>query len=806
MMNLLRAIAIILNTGNIIVQAIMVNETSSRPMISEKNSKSFIKNNQKDDNIHLYIHGNDLSNDKHFYPNLMDRAQQGIELMHPSAQVADLQGDWLTPLFDSDEVLQSSVSTRASLSDSVKNEIFGTINHDFFERSRSSTRPGIISVHKKHMNENNHGSDRLYNIGDLHWSVEQPPFGRVNRKWPILNEPKPDTQNQQFKYYTNKVSRRPNALINPVDYEFGELPVLSGRLLANEPIPQYHHTFKFFEPVPAHFPSIKRIPEFKPVPPQLRIIPVADEYLDRRSNALRYNEYESISNRVNKTERMIGNERRKLLMSSAPFILFKANEAITMPAVQNLIPDTDQSPASASSTTRSYHLYSNMNGRANEQRLKSSGSASKRGATETSILPATLRPYTDPWQNPTGSNNSVRAQNQTSSSPIYYDSVAHSKLLSALAKTEPNEKQQSHKDNKIYTHELGIIGKISNTTHVPEPQQQQQQFNGKIGDLVIRGQMKNVTGTRQQSPRQYRKKDITNTKLTANEMNTSEQDIFRDTPLSLLMEPVSELDKNSMIQPLEAHVPVSASVDSVQLSETYTRQTSNVRARNNGSISVMVKWPNEPNTALEVSDDTDAEDKRGQSRKATTDNPFLIVVYGRNNSDHADSVKTLTDRSAEVAISIDRSDVQANDIGSQDEMKLGKTSDLDWDGGQKTRESATGDLLAQQTTSNQTHPRPKLKIPNKNAVYEAKTAANHRYNDLNANQLLTSSSTTNQPTIRANGSNNVAAAYSIANDHKYHDWFSTYAAKHKESGRKIFSEHFRKVEIKPNVAWAIVPR
>lgn len=45
------------------------------------------------------------------------------------------------------------------------------------------------------------------------------------------------------------------------------------------------------------------------------------------------------------------------------------------------------------------------------------------------------------------------------------------------------------------------------------------------------------------------------------------------------------------------------------------------------------------------------------------------------------------------------------------------------------------------------------------------------------------------------------------NDDKYYKWYSRYAADNKRKyGRAIISEHFKKVEIEPNVAWVILPR
>lgn len=801
-----------LHAGHIIALAISTNDAIKRPMVSRRRSHHpYTDTDRRDDDVHLFI-WNDLSHGNNLYPNLMEHAQEGSELMHPAPQAANL----LTSLLDSDEELPPPVPTRATLSDSVKSAILKTMNFDLFGTGHLKAQPAAITLHKKRMNEDDDDNDR-YNRGDLLWNIEQPAILRAFRKWPMLNEQAQDTPYPPFEYYTNKVNRRPDKLAKSVGYEIGELPVFSGRLLANEPIPQYHHTFKFFEPVPTQVmlpPPKKKIPEFKPVPPRLQMIPVIDEYLNKRPNRLRHNEYAPNVGPANKTLRMMADHRQRLLTPSALLIPFEASEALAMPAAPSRTPKIERLTNFTAAPTEPYQQHTNINGITRGHKLEPNETGYTHAATNVPAAPATHRPYTGhPWRSP-ATANIVTARNQTASPSRYYDTVAYGKLLSALAKAMPNIKQQPDNVDPIYPHQLGAIEKIS--TYDPKPQnwkqkhedhqpldpnaQQQQKpwnSNSMLDDLVVRRKVKHAGEVRQQSQRQYGEKantTTTTTTLTAGKMHASKQNSADNTSSGQSTETAEESDKNSAIEPFEAHVIDGKAVDTVQLSETYTRQTSNVRARNNGSISVVVKWPNEPNKALKVSDATiRSEDDRGHSGEATTENPFLIAVYGSNGYDHTNSANTLIDRSTTLVDSIDRSDILANGIGAGSQDEWAKITVPKWHAVQTTNEASASDALERPAQAQAKHK--SLTIA---ADSGGQLAANHRYNDMDTALSVSA--------IDANESINVTTIYPIVNDHKYYDWFSAYAAKRKQSGRKLYSEHFRKVEIEPNVAWVNVPR
>lgn len=734
-------------------------------MGNRKSSQSTLNGAQNEDDIHLYI-WNDLNNRDNFYPNLMKYVRDESDMMAPS------QSQLYTGVSDLDEVLPVSMPIRSPLTDSMKSAIFQTVNAE-------------------HLRKNDDTINNKYyrNINDKRWNgLRSTPIEPLEKRTTFNRLKMGVKKSLPIEYYTNKSMRKSESIIKTMGYEIGGLPKYSGRLLADEPLPQYHHTFRMFEPVPRQLmlpPTFNNIPEFKPVPPRLTIIPVIDDYLN--SEDLAHKEY-VLKEPMNGSQRTLTNSEQKLTKPSVQMIPFVAAEAITRMPIRNFIQETEEF---LEATTKPYHYYMNRNSIIAEHAIKTT--------TEPSVI-QDIRPtffgsgiQTTPYADRSRSStlpNVVYAQSQTTS-PIWYGATDYNKLLSALAKTQAklHGKQKSQYSNNMEENEeihsfsdqeqKQIEQKHEETRLVQNAQEHVPK--NRTGGPPARNKTQTLSGKRKVAQRG--KKHFL-TRLNVNDVRTSSvTHIPLDNKTSRSLYAAHSPERDPLL-PFGTYVIDSSPADSIQLSKTYSKQTSNVREGDN----VLMNRPIDPNISLKVDD---------HNKTTTEESPFLIAVYDNNSNRLITTNKTSED--------IDRSDALVNDTITQSHDIPDEHKTTNWSVVRRTNG----------TNAQRTNRKKQSQLQQKNIVQsilnnENKPASNHRYTNISTNHLVNSNATKRNTTASAeqrtmDASGNVTTVPTL-NEHKYYDWFSAYAEKSKNYGRQIFSEHFKKVEIEPNVAWVTVPR
>lgn len=85
---------------------------------------------------------------------------------------------------------------------------------------------------------------------------------------------------------------------------------------------------------------------------------------------------------------------------------------------------------------------------------------------------------------------------------------------------------------------------------------------------------------------------------------------------------------------------------------------------------------------------------------------------------------------------------------------------------------------------------------------------NHNYNNVMSIMKYGNANKSNKNENNDKYENhNQTTTITTASNEKYYNWYNNYAADNRKHGRShIISEHFKKVEIEPNVAWVILPR
>lgn len=722
-----------------------------------KSSQISLNSAQNEDDIHLYI-WNDLQNRENFYPNLMKHVRDESDAMAPS------QSQIYTGVRDPDEVLPASMPIRSPFTDSMQSAILQTLDAGHYRKNDETN------------NNNYYGT-----INDKRWNILRSASIEPLEKRPTFNRLKMGVKKSlPVEYYTKKLVRKPDSIINTIGYEIGGLPKYSGRLLADEPLPQYHHTFRMFEPVPRQLmlpPTFNNIPEFKPVPPRLTIIPVIDDYLN--SDDLPHTEYVRKDPMIG-SQRTLMNYEQKTMKPPTEMIPFVAAEAITNMPIRNFAPETE---GFLEATTKPYHYYMNTNSLMNKHVNKMTTEPPvieniRPALFGSSMQTTTLSSYADLSRNST-MPNVVYAQSQTTAAPIWYGAAAYNKLLSALAKaqTKPRNKQKSDSTN------IGVNVEM-NSFNDHEQQQIEQKHvenpNNRTDRMPVGYKTQKLSGKRKVA---HRGKKRIVTRLNVDDVRASSvTHIPLDNKTSRSLYAAHSAEKDRLL-PFGAYVIDSSPAASIQLSKTYSKQTTNVRADD-----ILMNWPIDPNTIQKVD---------VHNNTSTKENPFLIAVYDSNSNTPLTANKTSND--------IDRSDAFVNDTITQSHGIPDERKTTNWSIVRRTNGTNA------QRTNRENQPQQQQKNKVQYVLNnESKPASNHRYTNNTSNHLINSNAAkrnttaaTEQRTIDASG--NVTTVPTI-NEHKYYDWFSAYAKKSQNYGRHIFSEHFKKVEIEPNVAWVTVPR
>lgn len=279
---------------------------SLSPKTDARHARTLGFSSEEDDEngIHLHI-WNDMSNKNNFYPNLMkhiaeesvkndgDTASSAPKESNPNSSAIHLN-------FNLNELLPTP-QPQISAINLLKNALVHSLELDKFRKSDQNSYGSFYKLKTEHEpNWNYHPSSVKYIPKPYNVNLNNGAAPTISTKSlriastakitttsrPTLREQMRTTRNFAQDYYTNLPKTKPKSVIQSIGYEIGSLSKYSGRLLANEPMPQQHRTFKMFEPVPRQImlpPPTHRIPDFKPVPPRLKIIPVIDDIISGRN-------------------------------------------------------------------------------------------------------------------------------------------------------------------------------------------------------------------------------------------------------------------------------------------------------------------------------------------------------------------------------------------------------------------------------------------------------------------------------------------------------------------------------------------
>lgn len=807
------------------------------PITNKKNrriARTLGYDSKENDGIHLHI-WNDMNNHDNFYPNVFRHINDGQTEAPVSTISSDSNSVHIPVNMDNIESNAHipQFSAQYSPQHNLKTALLNTLTLDDF---RKSDRDLYGMFYKLNTNQPNNQLPWNYypsvanyipktyetNLNSVLPAVvphhlptlasplqSALPYNMKYYSTPIVNMAptlRPTLHDQMYagrdvlhNYYTNLHKNKARSVLSAIGYELGGLPKYSGRLMANEPTPQQYQSFQLYEPVPRQImmpPPMTRIPMFKPVPPRLKIIPVVEEYLENRAQAFRTDK---------------GQSNQRYPMAPIKVIPFNVHEAITKRPIQAFIPATEQY---APITTEPYKFI--------QQNFDSYAQ----------IVPSTTpAPYLPIFQSTTVANSSA----QTYPSVHYSNELKNWLLNSDYDKskaTNDNELAYSAFDSNQYKHNYDqtqlnkneVFNTIKSVTvdeykpnfyanDLSNQQPQQLPQTNTNNDLFVyenKQMHKKLNNTRKQfhSNGQIIKNDVVKLNITGFRAANNDNDNF-----AKLNQWKSGKAKNVPAQNGTKANPIdSISSDSIQLSTTYSKQTSNVIRPDLMSTKHKKYTPNNQNNLLtQLTNDVskalltsyNANDQQyhrygmdSNEIENKTKEPFLIAVFDENESIKNIMQNDLTENGHHSEV--DRSDsfdsesrvsYSNNSKNSNFEQRIDHNND--W---------TAMDLVKYVKNSATTHNKRDHRLSGESDTTKTTTTTKTVAHTFKPTEQPIASTTIPSHTDSANKTKG-------ANEEKYLNWFNNYAAeKNKKLGRTVISEHFKKVEIEPNVAWVILPR
>lgn len=753
----------------------------------------------KEDESGIHLHfWNDMDNNNNYYPNIMKH------IMAESMQKTKT----ITPTDNTDSIhinlneLMPQPQPQVSPKNQLKNALLHTLAMDEFRKSDqhlygSNYKLYTDPLKQSPFNWNYHPSAINYipkaydtNINNaVQLQAKLVPAAAQQQRPSLLNLMH-STKNFIQEYYTNLHKTKSKTETH--------VPKYSGRLLANEPMPQEYRTFKMFEPVPRQImlppPSSARIPEFKPVPPRLKIIPVIDEYLETRPIPIPAPN--SVPWKVIKPE-----EKPKLsylypVLKPVQIIPFKVSEAITKPPIRKYIPKTEFNFIEPS--TEPYYMERPKNSKIN-------GNITPEIATKIPKLKIYLPIHYD-----NNHSNIINTQSQYS----YDESLNDQTLNNKLDKHQNNSKLPAF-TNEDHQYEYEYTTKMNHNYNIDNEELKHVSIEDSRSTLNLKKQVQRVNNennivdlTRKKNAHKkskaVRKSQRTHEKFTNDVIklnvtgfrNVTEEnnqigkngDSFNDDNNNKMLKKESNVKNYDKLR-LHAskEYPIdSVSADSIQLSQAYSRHITNVPkpteptvSRDREQDSLLMQLANDVKKTLLTSLGNSSDfDEIGGIREDPEKDPFLIAIFDENDR------KYNTDRESGEDLQLAETDRSDSFINANDSSNLLQRIDHDW------------------STDPASDPNEGLKLDvNKR---NDRKHNNHRYE--NSYEIY---NVTNNNDIANRTENDINEKQNQLNtfiDEKYYKWFSNYAEENKKLGRTVISEHFKKVEIEPNISWVVLPR
>lgn len=769
-----------------------------------------LESTEDESGIHLHF-WNDMDNNNNFYPNLMKHImaesmgqKQPTQTTTPKTENSDSIHINLNELLPQP---QPQVSPKNLL----KNALLKTLTFDEFRKSDqnlygSNYKLNADRFKQSPFNWNYHPSAINYipkaydtNINNAaaaptQLPIQPLPMGMIQQR-PSLHNQIHTTKHFIQDYYTNLHKAKPKSVIDAVGYEIGGLPKYSGRLLANEPMPQQYRTFKMFEPVPRQImlpPPTARIPEFKPVPPRLKIIPVIDEYLETRPNPMPTPN--TVPWNVIKPE-----EKPKPLNYLYPvptkqvqIIPFTVSEAVTKPPLRTYIPKTEPFNFIEPST-ESYYMP-----RFKSPKILATELITPEIATKTPKLNVYLPIQRDhiintiqsqhayePMNEPILNNENEQPQNTTKlqmftneDHPVDYD---HTKKLNHKynindeavklvsiedSRSTLNTKTSAHRVNNDIVEPTRKKNAHKKSKAARKSQRQHENLTNDVIKLNVTG-FRNVTEDGNQIGN-----DSDSSVGSHNNTPKKESNVKNNDKLRLHASHEYSID--------------SVAADTIQLSQAYSRQITNVPLANptppvskrEQDDSLLLQLANDVKKTLLTSlgSDTNSSDFGGidSIREIQPDDPFLIAVFDEHDRKY--DPKNLLGNDLQLA-ETDRSDAF---IGTNSSNNSIQRIDHDW---------ATD--------------------PNEDIKPNVDKRDGHQYTNHRMESNAEIYNATNDMHIEnpsTETTNHVNSTFIDDKYSKYYKWYNNYAEENKKLGRTIISEHFKKVQIEPNISWVVLPR
>lgn len=807
--------------------------------------------------IHLHI-WNDMSNKKIFYPNLMKHiAEESVKSDTDTAStVRDESNPSSSPThihFNLNELMPTP-QPRVSAANLLKNAFVHTLALDEFRKSDQNLYGSFYKLNTDYkpntISWNHHPSavnyiPKPYNT-NLSGAISSAPnklpktssTAKTTTSRPTLREQMRTTRNFVQDYYTNLHKIKPKSVIQTVGYEIGGMPKYSGRLLANEPTPQQYRTFKMFEPqprqimLPPHLDySPHRIPDFKPVPPRLKIIPVIDEILDSGNQLAVDDLSKSLPwNLVKIAQKSKPNYPQPVMPKPLQIIPFKLSEAITMAPFLNYIPKTEYNHIEPS--TEAYHhsllspdIETLQSIRAAQNQIVLPTISTKPKITTTTKAPRFIG-YLPNQYDAQQSNYSTSVYGQFSNEPYKTDSKSKKFF------NEHNEHNEQYSSDYEYTihknssHIVDLNKPVSLVNSRSNFTNRTQITNQQINDIDIvhaakkklYKKTKTMRKPQQPSTDERSINDVTNLNITGfqkindDDCNSNSGSTQNDTIKTKCNTKISNgmytlrlgTSNNDRRNVLIDSVPSN----SIQLSQTYSRQTTNIPQHKPTSSPLLLV----PTTTIEKEEDESilrqllANDikkalltllgndtiSNDQDASAAHD-PFLITVYDENDRAMRDDTDVNDDLQLATSNSMENG---RNTNSSVQKWATDRRDTVVWPIDNNSNKRIQSKLKTKPKTKTKTKSESNS-VNNMNLTDKTKQKELKFLVDSNKNNSGTSGSSSSSSST--NNSNSLI-------DEKYYKWFNEYAEENRKFGRTIISEHFKKVKIEPNISWIILPR
>lgn len=695
------------------------------------------------DALHLHL-WNDMNQEENYFPNIL-----GAVATTPAPQEVDTES-----------ALQQLTELPQEMYRKSDRELYGKF-YKLTTRNTQNTLPSNTNYFPTMMNYVTTPYKKNYRVQ----SVSQlPPIVRQSLYGMFKNPNQPT-------YYTNVMPRKKMPRL-PTPIESDLIRIATGKIIANEPKPQKYHTFQLHEAMPGQklLPPT-RIPMFKPVPPPIKIVPIIDDdypmmhlrphrnrhlFRPHQPHPLHPSTFHPTTHQLNNTHPYPFHTE----FNRNNIYLFKAQDAMTTrPAQQIKAP-----PVSVTTTTMSPMTTTDV----------------ATTATTTATSPSSTAPTTTlhvTYNQPTYPN-------------VVYAVPATTESTNATQPTVARPQNNTDNSNRNTQHEFRIMSINSNKLR-----------NGnKKGNATTRPTYGGGSGGGRRRPLRQKQKR-------------------------------RPLHGTNIIAQIHKPMPLTTTTTMTRTT-TVTEPTATTAT---ASLQSNLKWNhrNEPFRIVVNGDEGTTNDPEPKTTSAPTQQPG--VVYGRPiealivdppkfpnrtievNTPYSKQISNRNDQleqqstkatNAEDLMNLNRDIKRVLEVTSTPHTQTATVHRSDDDDDDDIHNDP---LLMENLNKNEMMPIAADNIfdrgnlfsetrTKKRAFADTDTDADNRRSD----NVDSGTVDVNSNAIDATAANTDAKAL---DEDKYYKWYNRYAADNKRKyGRAIISEHFKKVEIEPNVAWVILPR